>query len=106
MPLLSGPQCRYQYCWVCLADYAEIRRLGNTAHRNNCRYHSRNLPTVPRMFAAARANTTVPAIAAPQAAAPLPGVAEDQAAQDSVVQDGDVEGQRRDDVTQIDVRVI
>lgn len=52
LPMLTcaiplGPKCRYQYCWVCLVDYAEIRRHGNTVHRNDCRYHSDNLPAVP-----------------------------------------------------------
>ena len=39
----TGPKCRFQYCWICFADYAEILRHGNTAHRNDCRYHSKNL---------------------------------------------------------------
>lgn len=42
-----GPQCQYQYCWICLVDFAEIRRHGNTGHHNHCRYHSDNLPSVP-----------------------------------------------------------
>ena len=41
-----GPRCKHQYCWVCLADFREIHRLGNTAHQESCRYHSNNLPTV------------------------------------------------------------
>lgn len=44
---MTCPQCRYQYCWVCRVDYAEIRRHGNTGHQDHCRYHSHNLPGHP-----------------------------------------------------------
>ena len=42
-----GPRCKAQYCWLCLADYREIRRIGNTAHQEGCRYHSDRLPNTP-----------------------------------------------------------
>lgn len=93
--LLLGPQCHYQYCWVCLVDYAEIRRHGNTGHQDDCRYHSNNLPGAPghEAWIAAQAGTAAPAIAAPQAAAPRIEVAQGQAVQDPIVEDQAAEGQ-------------
>ena len=44
VPLPLGPRCKHQYCWICLADYREIHLRGNTAHQEDCRYHSNNLP--------------------------------------------------------------
>ena len=38
-----GPRCKYEYCWLCLANYGEIINLGNEAHEKTCRYHSSNL---------------------------------------------------------------
>jgi hypothetical protein len=29
-------KCRYEFCWVCLADYNSIRRKGNSAHKKHC----------------------------------------------------------------------
>ena len=42
--LNTGPQCRHQYCWICLADFRDIRRHGNHMHDITCRYHTDNLP--------------------------------------------------------------
>lgn len=44
---MTCPRCKVQYCWLCLADYREIGRIGNTAHQKDCRHHSNNLPNVP-----------------------------------------------------------
>ena len=38
-----GHRCRHQYCWICLADYALIRKDGNTQHRSDCTYHTSNI---------------------------------------------------------------
>ncbi len=32
-------RCGHQFCYRCLADYGEIRRQGNRAHRPTCHYH-------------------------------------------------------------------
>ena len=67
-----GPQCHYQYCWICLVDFDEIRRHGNTGHQSDCRYHSNNLPGVPghETLVAAQAATFAPTITNAQDAAP------------------------------------
>lgn len=44
---LTGSQCRHQYCWDCLAPWTQIRRRGNDAHAETCRFHSRNLVSHP-----------------------------------------------------------
>ncbi|EKD12230.1 ring finger protein [Drepanopeziza brunnea f. sp. 'multigermtubi' MB_m1] len=36
--------CLYQFCYLCLAPYKRIMAEGNTAHAENCVYHSSNLP--------------------------------------------------------------
>ncbi|KAF2097606.1 hypothetical protein NA57DRAFT_77859 [Rhizodiscina lignyota] len=36
-------KCKAEFCWLCFADYDPIRRKGNSEHRPNCRYHSKNL---------------------------------------------------------------
>ncbi|EMC91631.1 hypothetical protein BAUCODRAFT_299438 [Baudoinia panamericana UAMH 10762] len=36
--------CRHEFCWSCLAHYSPILTIGNSAHEESCRYHSRNLP--------------------------------------------------------------
>ena len=41
--LNTGPRCQHQYCWVCLADFLDIRRQGNHMHDPACRYHTDNL---------------------------------------------------------------
>ena len=38
-----GHRCHHQYCWECLADYALIRKDGNTQHRSDCLYHTSNI---------------------------------------------------------------
>lgn len=38
-PIL-GSSCRFEFCWVCLADYSKIRKKGNSAHEKTCKYHS------------------------------------------------------------------
>ena len=42
-----GPQCAHEYCWVCLADFNQIRLQGNGSHDINCQYHSNNIPGAP-----------------------------------------------------------
>jgi E3 ubiquitin-protein ligase RNF14 len=37
---MTCSKCRYEFCWVCLASYTAIRKKGNTAHRESCKYHS------------------------------------------------------------------
>jgi hypothetical protein len=32
-----------QFCWLCGADYVNINRIGNTAHAEDCRYHTGNI---------------------------------------------------------------
>ena len=31
--------CKYEFCWLCLADYKKIRRLGNLQHKSTCKYY-------------------------------------------------------------------
>jgi hypothetical protein len=35
----KGPAggCGYEFCWLCLCDYNEVRRRGNSAHEKSCR---------------------------------------------------------------------
>ncbi|GAB7361929.1 hypothetical protein MBLNU230_g1967t1 [Neophaeotheca triangularis] len=35
--------CLHEFCWQCLASHAEIKRVGNTAHARDCKFHSQNL---------------------------------------------------------------
>ncbi|KAF2803016.1 uncharacterized protein BDZ99DRAFT_400676, partial [Mytilinidion resinicola] len=37
-------KCGTQFCWLCKANYQDIWRYRNGAHRSTCRYHSTNLP--------------------------------------------------------------
>ena len=32
-------QCRYEFCYKCLANYERIRWFGNSAHRSSCSHH-------------------------------------------------------------------
>ena len=32
-------QCRYEFCYKCLANYERIRWFGNSAHRSSCTHH-------------------------------------------------------------------
>ena len=61
-------------------DYDEIRLHGNAGHRNDCRYHSDNLPRAPEQEAwiAVQAAVAARAFTAPQVAAPQIEVAEDE----------------------------
>ncbi|KUJ19580.1 uncharacterized protein LY89DRAFT_683399 [Mollisia scopiformis] len=36
-------KCRMGFCWLCFVDYELVRRIGNSAHRESCRHHTRNL---------------------------------------------------------------
>ncbi|KAK6437086.1 hypothetical protein LTR95_006718 [Oleoguttula sp. CCFEE 5521] len=36
-------KCRWEFCWQCLASQKEIKRVGNTAHKRDCKFHSENL---------------------------------------------------------------
>ncbi|KAF1982289.1 hypothetical protein K402DRAFT_340717 [Aulographum hederae CBS 113979] len=36
-------KCRTEFCYMCQCLYTEIRRLGNTAHKTTCPYHSNNI---------------------------------------------------------------
>ena len=36
-------KCRTEFCWRCSADYNDIRRYGNEAHKPTCHYHPTNL---------------------------------------------------------------
>lgn len=38
-------KCRWEFCWHCLASHREIKRVGNTAHEEWCKFHSNNLET-------------------------------------------------------------
>jgi E3 ubiquitin-protein ligase RNF14 len=40
---MTCTKCRHEFCWLCYADYNDIRKRGNTAHKSTCRLHSRNL---------------------------------------------------------------
>ncbi|KAH7111055.1 hypothetical protein B0J11DRAFT_447738, partial [Dendryphion nanum] len=37
-------KCKTEFCWLCGANYRDIKRQGNTAHSRACRYFSTNLP--------------------------------------------------------------
>lgn len=36
-------RCRHEFCWVCLASHRQIKKEGNTAHQEWCKFHSNNL---------------------------------------------------------------
>jgi hypothetical protein len=36
---MTCSKCRYEFCWLCLADYNAIRKKGNTAHNRGCKYY-------------------------------------------------------------------
>lgn len=40
---MTCSQCRYEFCWICLADYALIRKKGNSGHGKDCKYNSLRL---------------------------------------------------------------
>ncbi|RIA99022.1 hypothetical protein C1645_800887 [Glomus cerebriforme] len=33
-------KCHYEFCWLCFADYNEIRKHGNTFHKKTCRFYA------------------------------------------------------------------
>jgi hypothetical protein len=43
---MTCSRCKHEFCWLCDADYKGIRRVGNTAHRETCRFHSANLSSL------------------------------------------------------------
>jgi hypothetical protein len=36
--------CKTEFCWLCKANYEDIKRHGNVAHRSTCPYYPTNLP--------------------------------------------------------------
>lgn len=36
-------RCRFEFCHLCLGDYAVIRMKGNAFHGEDCKYHTRRL---------------------------------------------------------------
>lgn len=40
---MTCKKCKFQFCWLCLASHEEIKRVGNTAHASDCKFHSTNL---------------------------------------------------------------
>ncbi|KAF1994019.1 hypothetical protein P154DRAFT_527359 [Amniculicola lignicola CBS 123094] len=37
-------KCRTEFCWLCKANYMDIKRHGNIAHKRTCQYYPTNLP--------------------------------------------------------------
>ncbi|KAF2132131.1 hypothetical protein P153DRAFT_284705 [Dothidotthia symphoricarpi CBS 119687] len=40
---MTCSKCRYEFCWICLCDYNEVRSKGNAAHTDDCKYHTTRL---------------------------------------------------------------
>ena len=59
---MTCPQCRHQYCWLCRANYGQVRLRGNTAHGPSCAHHSLNLPRMPAVPLTAGHVTPRPAL--------------------------------------------
>lgn len=38
LTILTGPRCRAEFCWQCLAPYGPIRNDGNHRHGESCWY--------------------------------------------------------------------
>ena len=38
-----GSKCRFEFCWICLCNYNNVRRVGNSAHTTACKYHTGRL---------------------------------------------------------------
>ncbi|RIB26317.1 hypothetical protein C2G38_286493 [Gigaspora rosea] len=34
------PGCGYEFCWICMVDFNEIRSKGNRVHKVNCKYYA------------------------------------------------------------------
>ncbi|KAK6437244.1 hypothetical protein LTR95_006558 [Oleoguttula sp. CCFEE 5521] len=48
---ITCPICRTQWCWACSALYESdegIHRVGNSAHQDDCAYHTNRLPVPAR----------------------------------------------------------
>lgn len=37
---MTCAQCRYEFCWSCLADYNAIRKHGNHYHDASCKHYA------------------------------------------------------------------
>ncbi|KAF1995018.1 hypothetical protein P154DRAFT_612278 [Amniculicola lignicola CBS 123094] len=37
---MTCSKCKYEFCWLCSADYNKIRRVGNKAHNAGCKYYA------------------------------------------------------------------
>jgi hypothetical protein len=37
---MTCTQCKAEWCWLCGADYVDIRKIGNTAHKRDCRFYA------------------------------------------------------------------
>ncbi len=40
---MTCKKCKHEFCWLCLCSHSEIKRVGNTAHKEDCKFHSDNL---------------------------------------------------------------
>lgn len=38
--MIVGTKCKYEFCYECGADYQRILRTDNSAHAEDCRFHS------------------------------------------------------------------
>lgn len=36
--------CKYEFCYLCLADFDKIRKEGNHFHNSTCRFHAPYTP--------------------------------------------------------------
>jgi hypothetical protein len=45
--IFQGHKCKFEFCWICLAPYRQIRQRGNSFHAAGCKYYSSNLPNAP-----------------------------------------------------------
>jgi E3 ubiquitin-protein ligase RNF14 len=37
---MACTNCRYEFCWSCLADYNNIRKDGNHRHVSSCKHYA------------------------------------------------------------------
>ncbi|KAF2192512.1 hypothetical protein K469DRAFT_553519 [Zopfia rhizophila CBS 207.26] len=40
---MTCSKCRHEFCWICLAPYNRIRKKGNSAHNQDCKYHTNRI---------------------------------------------------------------